>query len=261
MNSESTISTIQAHQPAANFLQDRNIIVTGAANGIGRAVAIACASHGASVILLDIDGKGLKTVYDEIESNGYPLPARVPLDFQQASMESWEELAAHINDEFGSLHGLIHCAADVGILCPLDNYDLDTWQRVMHVNFTSAYLLTRACLPLLRESGIGSIIFTTADVARQSRAYWGAYAVAGHALEGLAQVWTHELSGERPVAVNTIDPGVVATRLRQSIYPAEDHSTLRQPGEVVPLYTYVLDKSMSGELTGACLSAEELIKD
>jgi len=255
MNSDITLDAIASHQPTANFLQDRNILVTGAANGIGRAVALACAALGASVVLLDIDGKGLKSVYDEIESNDCPLPAMVPLDFQKASMESWEDLASHLEDEFGSLHGLVHCAADIGILCPLDNYDLDTWQRVMHVNFTSAYLLTRACLPLLREAGNGSIIFTSSDVARQSRAYWGAYAVAGHALEGLAQVWTHELSGERPVAVNTIDPGVVATRLRQSIYPAEDHSTLRQPADVVPLYTYALEKSMAGELTGAHLSA------
>jgi len=256
MNPEITLATAQAHQPSSDFLHDRNILVTGAANGIGRAVAMACASHGASVVLVDIDGKGLKTVYDTIESRGFPTPAMVPLDFQQASMESWEELATHLKNEFGVLHGLIHCAADIGILCPLDNYDLNTWQRVMHVNFTSAYLLTRACLPLLRDAETGSIIFTTADVARQSRAYWGAYAVAGHALEGLAQVWTRELSGERPVSVNTIDPGVVATRLRQSIYPGEDPSTLRQPDDVVPLYTYVLEQSMKGELTGASLSAE-----
>jgi len=256
MNPEITLATVQAHQPTSNFLRDRNILVTGAANGIGKAVAIACASYGASVILVDIDGKGLKTVYDTIESKGFATPAMVPLDFHQASMESWEELAAKLGDGFGTLHGLIHCAADIGILCPLDNYDLDTWQRVMHVNFTSAYLLTRACLPLLRDAGNGSIIFTTADVARQSRAYWGAYAVAGHALEGLAQVWTRELSGERPVSVNTIDPGVVATRMRQSIYPGEDPSTLRQPDDIVPLYTYVLEQSMKGELTGACLSAE-----
>ena len=257
MNSKSTLAAIQGHSPARDFLKDRNILVTGAAKGIGRAVALACASYGASVILLDIDGKGLKSVYDEIESNGCPLPAMVPLDFQQASMESWEELAGKLKDGFGALHGLVHCAADVGILCPLDNYDLDTWQRVMHVNFTSAYLLTRACLPLLRDTGNGSIVFTTSDVARQSRAYWGAYAVAGHALEGLAQVWTHELSGDRPVSVNTIDPGVVATQLRARIYPAEDAATLRQPHEVVPLYTYVLEQSMKGELTGACLSAGE----
>jgi NAD(P)-dependent dehydrogenase (short-subunit alcohol dehydrogenase family) len=261
MNSEITLASITAHQPKANFLQERNVLVTGAANGIGRAVALACAAHGASVVLLDIDTRGLKSIYDEIESNGFPLPAMVPLDFQKASMESWEELAGHLEEEFGSLHGLIHCAADVGILCPLDNYDLDTWQRVMHVNFTSAYLLTRACLPMLRDAGNGSIIFTSSDVARQSRAYWGAYAVAGHALEGLAQVWTHELSGERPVAVNTIDPGIVATRLRQSIYPAEDHATLRQPHDVVPLYTYVLEKSMKGELSGAQLSVEGLPSD
>ena len=256
MNSEITLASLKSYQPSTDFLRDRNILVTGAANGIGRAVAIACASYGASVILVDIDGKGLKSVYDTIEAKGFATPAMVPLDFQKASMESWEELAEKLKDGFGTLHGLIHCAADVGILCPLDNYDLETWQRVMHVNFTSAYLLTRACLPLLRDSENGSIIFTTADVARQSRAYWGAYAVAGHAIEGLAQVWTRELSGERPVSVNTIDPGVVATQLRQRIYPGEDPSTLRQPDDIVPLYTYVLEQSIKGEMTGACLSAE-----
>ena len=260
MNSDSKFTDILSYQPAEGFLQGKNILVTGAANGIGRAVAIACASHGASVILLDIDARGLKSVYDEIESKSYPQPIMVALDFQQASMESWEELAGKLEDEFGVVHGLIHCAADIGILCPLDNYDLDTWQRVMHVNLTSAYLLTRACLPLLQKAGNGSIVFTTSEVALQSRAYWGAYAVAGHALEGLAQVWTHELSGDRPVSINTIDPGVVATRLRQSIYPGEDQATLRQPGDVAPLYIYALEKSMNGVLTGERLVMADLVK-
>jgi len=258
MNPESAAHSIKTHRPAADFLHGRTILITGAANGIGRSVALACASFGASTVLIDIDGKGLKAVYDEIESRSYPLATMVPLDLQQASEETWEELAGHLQTEFGTLHALIHCAADVGALCPLENYDLGNWQRVMQVNLNSAYLLTRVCLPLLRASGQGSVIFTTADVAHQSRAYWGAYAVAGHALEGLAQVWALELAGEKPVFVNMVDPGVVATRLRNSVYPGEDPATLRQADEVTPLYTYLLEKTINEGMTGQRLSADQL---
>jgi len=256
MTADSIPANISQYQPSADFLRGKNILVTGAANGIGRALSVACASWGATVVLLDIDGKGLKSVYDEISSSDCTEPVMVPLDFQRASAESWEELSTKLADELGQLHGLIHCAADIGILCPLELYDLETWQRVVHVNFTSAFLLTRACVPLLKEAGDGSIIFTTSDVAKQGRANWGAYAVAGHALEGLAQVWAHELSGELSVAVNLVDPGIVASKLRQRIYPAEDQETLRQPTDVVPLYAYVLEKSMRGEMSGARVTAE-----
>jgi len=245
------------YQPAPDCLAGQVILVTGAASGIGRAVALACARHGAETVLLDINQKGLESLYDEIEAASLPPATIVPLDLAAADQAAFDELASQLQSGFGRVNAIVHCAADVGALCPLENFDAGNWYRVMQTNLNSAYLLSRACLKLLRESGHGSIVFTTADVARHGKAYWGAYAIAGHAIEGMAEVFSAELSGEQPVLVNTIDPGTVATRLRGSLYPGEDASTLRQPNEVAPSYIYMLDKVVKDGLSGRQFTADQ----
>jgi len=242
-------------QSAPDCLTGQVILVTGAASGIGRAVALACARHGAQTVLLDINQKGLESLYDEIEAASLPPATIVPLDLAAADQAAFDELASQLASGFDKVNALVHCAADVGALCPLENFDAGNWFRVMQTNLNSAYLLSRACLKLLRNAGHGNIVFTTADVARQGKAYWGAYAIAGHAIEGMAEVFSVELSGEQPVLVNTIDPGIVATRLRGSIYPGEDASKLRQPDEIAPIYIYLLDKVVKDGLTGRQFTA------
>lgn len=168
-----SLKTLQEYQPAADLLIDQIILITGAANGIGRAIALACARLGANTVLLDADSKQLDSIYDQIESEKLPAATLIPLDYTKSDHNSFNELAAKLETEFDHLDGLIHCAADLGALCPLENYDDSNWHRIMQVNLNSAYLLTRACLNLLRQSTQASIIFTTADVARQAKAYWG----------------------------------------------------------------------------------------
>jgi NAD(P)-dependent dehydrogenase (short-subunit alcohol dehydrogenase family) len=251
MNPDSIRHALENYTPPANCLADQTILVTGAGGGIGRELALAAAGLGARMVLLDLNRKALEALYDEMEAAGLPPATIVPLDLASTEPAGYTELVEHLDE----LDALVHCAADVGALCPLENYDKVNWHRVMQVNLNSAYLLSMACLKLLRNSGRGSIIFTTADVARQGRAYWGAYAIAGHAVEGLAQVLAAELSGDRRVTVNTIDPGVVATRFRSSLYPAEDPKSLPQPIDVVPLYLYLLDRAATEGLTGQQLTA------
>lgn len=256
MNPAPTLSSLADYRPASDCLADQVIVITGAAGGIGSAVARACASHGAETVLLDIHQKGLESIYDELEASGLPPATMVPLDLAQANQPAFDELVAGLESGFGKINALVHCAGDVGALCPLENYDSTNWHRVMQVNLNSAYLLTRTCLDLLRASGNGSIVFTTADVARQARAYWGAYAIAGHAIEGMAEVFAAELSGDRPISVNTVDPGIVAGRFRSSLYPGEDASGLRSPTDVVPLYLYLLENAANKGISGQKISAD-----
>lgn len=221
-------------------LENNTLLITGAANGIGRALALACARLGASTILLDIDKKRLESLYDEIESGNLAPATMVPLDLAKCDSDSFDELAQHLKTEFGRLDGLVHCAAELGALCPLENYDRGNWHKVMQTNLNAAYLLTRSCLPLLRQSDKASILFTTADVARQGKAYWGAYGIAGFAIEGMAQIWARELSGEDSIRVNTIDPGAVNTAFRSSAYPGENRTALPAPEDVLATYLYLL---------------------
>jgi NAD(P)-dependent dehydrogenase (short-subunit alcohol dehydrogenase family) len=242
------------YQPSRDLLAGRVILVTGAGDGLGRAASLAYARHGASIILVGRTQKKLEAVYDEILAEQLASPLLMPLDLAKAGLREFDEIAAAIEREFGRLDGLLHSAATLGTLTPLVQYDLEIWQTVMQVNFKAAYLLTRASLGILEKSPDASVIFTTSEMARQGRAYWGAYAAAGAALENLTQVWADELSTNSRVRMNTLDPGAVRSALRARAYPGENPLTLPAPEEVMPLYLYLMGPDSHG-ITGQALHA------
>lgn len=247
-----------SYAPAPNLLASRHILITGAGDGIGRAAALACAQHGASVILLGRTAKKMEKVHDEIESHGWPPPAILPLDLATATPSHYEQLAQTVEKEFGQLDGLLHNAADTGTLTPLEHYTPEMWFRVMQVNLNAAWLLTRACLPLLHKSADASIIFTTADVGRKGRAYWGAYGVSCFGLEGMTQILAHELATEGKIRVNSLNPGTVRTALRSRLYPGEDRDALPAPEAIVPAYLYLLGPDSRG-INGQALDAGDFL--
>lgn len=231
---------MKSYAPSSDLLASRRILITGAGDGIGKAVALACARHGASVVLLGRTAAKLEKVYDEIERHHWPQAAILPLDLATATPSHYEQLAHGIEQEFGRLDGLLHNAADSGTLTPLAHYTPEMWYRVLQVNLNAAWLMTRACLPLLHESADASIVFTSADVGRKGRAYWGAYGVSCFALEGMMQIIADELASEGRIRVNSLDPGKVRTGMRARLYPGEDRNTLPAPEEITPAYLYLL---------------------
>lgn len=249
-----TVSIPAPYLPAPELLKDRVILVTGAGTGLGRAAALAFARHGATVVLLGRTLKKLETVYDEIERAGLPPALLMPVDLSKAGLSDFEQIARAIDEQFGRLDGLLHNAATLGNLTPLALYDMQTWAQVMQVNLHAPYLLTRACLGVLEKSGNASVLFTSSDVARTGRAYWGAYAHAGAALENLVQVWSDELAGTSSIRMNTFDPGAVRTALRNRAYPAEDPANLPAPEALMPAYLYLMGPD-SREVSGRALSS------
>jgi NAD(P)-dependent dehydrogenase (short-subunit alcohol dehydrogenase family) len=247
------------YTPAPDLLAARRILVTGAGDGIGRAAALTFAAHGASVILLGRTASKLEKVYDEIEQRGGPQAAILPLDLAQATPAHYEQIAQTIEKEFGRLDGLLHNAADAGTLTPMELYEPDMWYRVMQVNLHAAWLLTRACLPLLRKSGDASIVFTTADVGREGRAYRGAYGVSCFGLEGLMQILAAELSSGEKIRANSLNPGAVRTGMRARAYPGENPRTLPAPEDIMPAYLYLLGPDSRG-VNGRALNADDFLK-
>lgn len=235
-----------AYVPAPDLLADRVVLVTGAGDGIGRAVALACARHGATVVLLGRTEAKLEAVYDAIEAAGGRQPAISPFNLETAPPREYELLFLHLEREFGRLDGLLSNAAMLGALTPVDHYDPELWARVMQVNVNAPFLLARTLLPLLRRSGHASAVFTSADPAHQRRAYWGAYGVSCAAVESLAAILADEAQSEGRVRVNVIDPGPVATALRRAAFPAEDPATAAAPEAVVPAYLYLLGADSAG---------------
>ncbi|MCF7989652.1 MAG: YciK family oxidoreductase [Thiohalocapsa sp.] len=247
-------SDFQNYQPRPDLLADRVILVTGAAEGIGRAVARASARLGATVILSGFDEERLETVYDEIEADGSPEPASLPLDLEKADEQLYLGVASTLGDEFGRLDALVHCAVFAPFLSRIDDYDASQWERVLRINLTAPFLLTQTCLPLLRAAEDASVIFTSDRVGRTGLAYWGAFAAAKFGIEGLMQTLAEETRDSSNIRVNSLDPGAVRTGLRRELYPGEDPNTLPTPDAVVPAYLYLLGPDAIGT-TGQALSA------
>jgi NAD(P)-dependent dehydrogenase (short-subunit alcohol dehydrogenase family) len=139
-------------------------------------------------------------------------------------------------------------------MAPVEHTDPKTWNQVMHVNLTAPFLLTRACLPLLRRSEAASIIFTSSGVGRRGRAYWGAYAASKFGQEGLMQVLADELASGGRIRVNSLNPGPTRTAMRRSAYPDEDPTKLPTPEQIAPAFLRLLG-SMHRELNGRALDA------
>ena len=235
------------HTPtAAKSLQDRIILVTGALEGIGRAVALACAAQGATIVLSSFKQRDLEPVYDSILEQGGPEPAILPLDLERAKESDYIAAANLIGDTFGRLDGLAHCAAFAPFLSRIDDYDANEWDRVIQVNLTAPFLLTQACLPLLRAAEDASIVFTSDRVGRVGRAYWGAFAAARFGIEGLMQVLADEIGESSGIRVNSLDPGVLRTAMRASLYPGEDPTAHPEPERVAGAYVELLGPRSRG---------------
>jgi len=233
----------------------RVILVTGAGDGIGRAVALALAAHGATVVLLGKSQRKLESVYDAIVAAGQPRPALIPFNLETATAAGFDAVHDALASEFGRLDGLAHVAGILGARSPIDHYDVPLWCRVLHVNLTATFILTQVTLPLLRNSEDASVVFTSCSVGRQGRAYWGAYAVSKFGTEGLMQVLASELADTTRIRANSIDPGPVRTRMRLQAFPGEDHSKLAEPAAVTAPYLFLLGPDSAG-VSGQALDCQ-----
>jgi NAD(P)-dependent dehydrogenase (short-subunit alcohol dehydrogenase family) len=244
---------MQDYNPDKNILKDRIILVTGAGSGIGQAAAKRFAEHGATVVLLGRNDRRLEETYDQIEASGGPTPALIPFDLEKAPKEDYYALGETLYNEFGQLHGLLHNAAKLSLLSRIDDYDPETWNSVIQVNLNAAFLLTQACLPLLRKAQDASILFTSDQIGRKGRAYWGAYGVSKFAIEGLMQILAEELDNST-IRVNTIAPEPTQTSLRAWAYPGEDPRSLPLPDQIMGQYLYLMGPDSKG-ICGQALTA------
>jgi NAD(P)-dependent dehydrogenase (short-subunit alcohol dehydrogenase family) len=218
----------------------RVILVTGAGQGLGRAVALACAAAGATVALLGRKVEKLEKVYDAVLAAGGREPALVPIDLAVAGDPEFEALAQLVRRDLGRLDGLVHCASHFSPLGPLQNQALEQWTAHLRVNLTAPFALTRACLPLLTAAPDASVIFTGETHGLAPAAYWGALAVSKAALSTLVAVWAdeHEMRGKPRFHV--LVPGPVATPQRAQSHPAEDRSQLLSAEKAAGAYVRLL---------------------
>jgi NAD(P)-dependent dehydrogenase (short-subunit alcohol dehydrogenase family) len=238
-----------------DILRDRILLITGASDGIGRALALRAAELGAQVILHGRDVSKLEKVYDEIEAiDGVPRPSIAVMDLASADSGAYRSLADGLEQEFGRLDGLVLNASILGERFSIEQYDAAKWQQVMHINVTAAFALTQVCLPMLQKSVDASVIYTSSGVGRSGRAFWGAYAVSKFATEGLSQVLADE-HRHGNLRVNCINPGATRTKMRLAAFPGENRDALKRPEDILPTYIYLLGPDSRG-VTGQSLDAQ-----
>ncbi len=160
----------RAHRPVPGELAGRVIAITGAGDGIGRAVALDCARYGAQVVLIGRTVSKLEAVHAQIAAEGAPEASIAPLDLENALANDYDQLAHAVLERYGRLDGLLHNAGLLGQLAPIEHYDVPTWCRVMHVNVTAAFALTQVLMPALRRRFVraGFPASTPDEAIRQS---------------------------------------------------------------------------------------------
>lgn len=236
-------------------LNKQVILITGAGGGLGGTAALALAKQGAELILLDKSIPKLEKVYDAIVGNGGLEPVMYPFDLAGATEAQYQEMADAIAQRYGSLQGLLHSAVEFSAFTPIAIHKTLDWGHTLNVNLNAAFLLSRVLLPLMQKSQHASIVFTSDSMARQAKAYTGAYGVSKIALEGFAKILAEELEGGQKIRVNTIVPGPVDSPLRKKAYPAEDKTNLRPMASLDSLYCYLFGSESIG-ITGQIFDAQ-----
>ncbi|APV50503.1 NAD(P)-dependent oxidoreductase [Betaproteobacteria bacterium GR16-43] len=241
-----TSSLPPGYTPPTNLLEGRAVLVTGAGQGLGQAVALACAAHGATVALLGRKPKKLEATADAIEAAGGAEPVLVPFDLAEAGTAQFEQLAHLLRRELKRLDGIAHCASHFVPLTPLAHQGLESWLVLLRVNLAAPAALTRACLPLLAAAPDASVVFTGETHGLDPAAFWGAFAIGKSALPALAKVWADELEKSGTPRMNVLVPGPMNTPQRAMSHPGEDRSRLRSAESVAVSYLYLLGPDSRG---------------
>jgi NAD(P)-dependent dehydrogenase (short-subunit alcohol dehydrogenase family) len=188
-------------------LQNKVIVVTGAARGIGEAYAKGLAAEGASVVVADLNAGASEQVAKQIEAGGGTAMS-VPCDVSSA--ESAAALVETVTAAYGGIDGLVNNAAIYGDMQfdLLITVDWDYYRKFMSVNMDGALVMTRAVYPAMQERGGGSIVNQSSTAAY---VYSGFYGLAKVGVNGLTQQLAHELGG-RNIRVNAIAPGPTDTQ-------------------------------------------------
>ena len=196
------------------LLQNRTAIVTGAASGIGRAVALAYARAGARVVVADLaEDEGRETVR-LIEGTGAGAAVFVRADASRP--EDHEALARTAVERFGALHIACNNAGIGGELNPVGEMSVDGWRKVIEINLSGVFYAMRAQVPRMLAAGGGVIVNMASILAQVGTPNSAGYVAAKHGVVGLTQAAALEYAA-RGVRVNAVGPGYIDTPLLSSL--------------------------------------------
>ncbi|GAA4855971.1 SDR family NAD(P)-dependent oxidoreductase [Saccharopolyspora rosea] len=201
-----------------NGLAGRSAIVTGAGSGIGRATALRLAAEGARVLIADLDAEGAGAVEREIKGSGGEATSVVG-DLGEAAVV--EEVVSTAVGRFGRVDVLVNNAGIMDSFAAVADVTDAEWERLLRINLTAPFRLTRAVLPHMLAAGRGAIVNTASEAALRGSAAGAAYTAAKHGIVGLTRSLAVMYRG-KGIRANAIAPGGTATGISVDI-DAEAH--------------------------------------
>jgi NAD(P)-dependent dehydrogenase (short-subunit alcohol dehydrogenase family) len=232
------------------MLEGKVALVTGASQGLGRALALAYAREGATIVLNSRSYESIRDVVEEIHDLGTEV---LGIGSDVTSSSDVQDLVDVAVEHYGGIDVLVNNAGLLGPRVAIEEYPEDEWRSVLDANLTGPFLVSKAAIPHMRESA--SIVNVTSGVSVEGRAEWGAYSVSKFGLEGLTQILAAELK-DRGIRVNSVDPGGMRTDMRAAAYPDEDPTTRITPEENTAVFLY-LASDESIDVTGERFKAQE----
>lgn len=224
-------------------LQDKVCIVTGAASGIGKEIAITYAREGGKVVIADMNRPAAQAVADEITAAGGTAMAVV---MDVTSEEQVEAAVAEVVTAYGGVDVLVSNAG-IQIVHPIEEFPFADWKKMLAIHLDGAFLTTKACLPHMQKSGRGGAIVYMGSVhSKEASVLKSAYVTAKHGLIGLCKTVAKE-GGRYGIRANVICPGFVRTPLVEKQIPEQSKALGISEEDVVK--KVMLKETVDGEFT------------
>lgn len=201
------------------LMKDEVAVVTGAASGIGRAVALAYAREGARVVVSDVDEEGGRETVRLVEAAGPGVEAAF-VRTDASDPEAHEDLVSQAVERFGALHVACNNAGIGGELAPVAELSVEGWRRVIELNLSGVFYGMRAQIPRMLEAGGGAVVNMSSVLGRVGTPSAAAYVSSKHGMLGLTRTAALEYSG-RGIRVNAVGPGYIDTPLLRDLSPEE----------------------------------------
>lgn len=237
------------HTPAAGRFTGRVALVTGAAQGIGAAIATRLAVEGAHVIVADVNADRAADHADTIRrAGGHASPTRVDV----ADWQDVERMFADVIERTGRLDVLVNNAGVSGPSVPVAEYPIEDWRRVLSIDLDGVFYCCRAAVPHLVKRGYGRIVNIASIAGKEGNPNLSAYSAAKAGVIGLTKSLAKELA-TTGVLVNAVTPAVIASAMNTTV----DDETLRymvsripmgrtgEPAEVAALVTWLASEECS----------------
>jgi NADP-dependent 3-hydroxy acid dehydrogenase YdfG len=196
--------------PANSKLAGKVALVTGASSGIGRATALALAGAGARVAAVARRADRLQSLVSDIGRD-----SAVAVEADVTDEAAIKRAVADVHARWGRLDVLVNNAG-VMLLGPIENADTEDWRRMMDTNVLGLMYATHAALPIMRAQGSGDVVNISSTAGRTARAGVGAYNASKWAVNAVSEALRQECVPHR-IRVTVIEPGIVATELREHI--------------------------------------------